>query len=582
MIRKSDGSTMIVIDSILYYGFFVLAFALPLSIAATNIVWISLLVVWIVKIIHNKKIDVSQPMTLPILVFLGVTLVSALSGIDFFHSMEKMNSEMLVIIFFLVAANIKNFDHAKKIIFIFIISSSVSGLLGVIQYSTGSWSDNSELFSMLQGRAHGTRSWAQTYTEGLLLALPASIYAAVYSKKKIFYLAAIIIFLGIVFGKVRMIWISTAVILALMVVPELKKTRGLLRIFAIVLFLAAISAAVLANRTNMVKKAVNSSDTVRINMLKTSIEIRTGMWRTALAIFKDYPVFGVGKENIKKENILPAYYEKLGIPADYRKLSHLHSNFIHILVERGIVGLLAFLYLFVAYLYYAAKKILHTCRNEKYFIFGCWLGILGFLLSGLTEYSYGDSEVQMTVWFLMALTFYRSRAVFLDRDGTINEDMRYSADAGKFKIYDGAIPAIELLSTAGFKIIIVTNQSGISRGYFMKNEADALNRIVAQRALERGVVINGIYLCPHHPDDNCRCRKPKPGMILRAKKDLNIDVQNSYVIGDMQSDIDLAKNAGANAVLVLTGAGKDVKGADYAAGDILDAAKWIIKENYAD
>lgn len=556
------------LDPVLYYGLFVLAFVLPLSIAATNIVWISLFAVWIVKIIRDKEIDVPMPMTLPILMFFGATLVSAMFGIDFFYSMKKINSEMLFLVFFLVAANIKDFNHAKKIILVFIISSSVSGLLGAAQYSAGRWSDHSELFSLIQGRAHGTRSWAQTYTEGLLLALPASIYAVLYSKKKIFYISAVIIFLGIVFGYVRMVWISAAVVLGMMFILEFRKLKRMVFVFTAAVFLAAVSAVVLANRINIVKRAVNFSDPVRV-----------AMWRTAFEIFKDYPVFGVGKANIKKEKILPAYYEKLNIRADYRKLSHLHSNFMHILAERGGAGLMVFIYLFGAYLYYSVKKIMHTGRNEKYFISGCWLGIFGFLLSGFTEYSYGDSEVQMIVWFLMALTFYKSRAVFLDRDGTINEDMRYSADAGKFKIYENAIPAMEMLSDSGFKIIIVTNQSGISRGYFTEKEAGALNKIVAEKASEKGIVINGIYLCPHHPDDNCRCRKPNTGMILRATTDLNVDVQNSYVIGDMQSDITLAKNAGAKSVLVLTGAGKDAEGADYTAKDILDAAKWIVKQN---
>ncbi|MBN1384992.1 MAG: HAD-IIIA family hydrolase [Elusimicrobia bacterium] len=556
------------LNSVLYYGLFVLAFVLPISIAATNIVWITLFLVWIVKVIHTKKTGYTSPMTLPILVFFAATLISALFGIDFIHGIKKMNSEMLFVIFFLVVANVKDFNHAKKVIFIFIISSSVSGLLGVLQYCRGGWVEHAEFFSMLEGRAHGTRSWSQTYVEGLLMALPISIYAVLYSKRKIFYLAAITIFSGIVFGYVRMIWISTAIILALMFILEFRKLKGLLYIFAGTLVLAVISAIILTNRRDIIKRAMDFNEPVRI-----------GMWKTAVEIFKDYPVFGVGKENIKNEKILPSYYAKLNIHPSYRKLSHLHSNFMHILAERGLLGIIAFFYLFGSYLYYGGKKILHISRDEKYFVFGCWLGIFGFLLSGFTEFSYGDSEVQMIVWFLMALTFYKSRAVFLDRDDTINEDMRYSADISKFKIYNNAVPAMRILSKAGYKIIIVTNQSGIARGYFTKDDADVLNKIVVEKAREGGVVINGVYICPHHPDDKCSCRKPNTGMILKARKDLNIDIENSYVVGDAQSDIDLAKNAGAKSVAVLTGsAKKDVKGADYTAKDILDAANWIIKQ----
>jgi len=173
----------------------------------------------------------------------------------------------------------------------------------------------------------------------------------------------------------------------------------------------------------------------------------------------------------------------------------------------------------------------------------------------------------------------KNRAVFLDRDGTINRDMHYSADVSRLRVFKNAAPAIKKLNNADYKVIVISNQSGIARQYFEKKDAKKINKIIIDRLGKRKAKIDAVYFCPHHPDENCSCRKPKPGMILKAKKDFILDIKNSYIIGDMQSDIDLAKNVGAKSVFVLTGAGIDVKGADYTAKDILDAAEWIIKQN---
>ncbi|MBI5574001.1 MAG: HAD-IIIA family hydrolase [Elusimicrobia bacterium] len=558
------------IDLILYYGLFVLAFVMPISIAATNTVWIFLFFIWIIKIAFLKSgknsIDFSPPLTSAILIFFCSAVISSIFGVDFRRSIKGLNENMLFFIFFLTLSNVKNFNHAKKIIFIFIVSSSIMGLLGLIQYITGISFDYGKLLYMLDGRAHGTRSWPQTYAEGLLLAFPVSISAVLYLRKKIFYITSILIFSGIIFSYVRMVWISTTIILVVLLFIEIKRLKNLTYIFTALLILAVASSFFLPGRLNIIKRATNFSDPVRTNM-----------WKTGLKIFRDYPLLGVGLKNIKK--VYPYYYQKLNFLKEFYKLSHLHSTFIHILVERGIIGFLVFLYLFAIYFYYGIKKAKCVSEEEKFFIYGCLFSVFGFLLSGLTEHTYGDSEIQMIMWFLMALTFYKSRAVFIDRDGTINEDMHYSADERKLEIMYCSYPAIKLLNQADYKVIIITNQSGVARGNFSEKDVKKLNEVIIKKLKEKDAVINDIYLCPHHPDENCNCRKPKPGMILRAKKNLNIDIKNSYMVGDMQSDIDLAKNVGAKSVFVLTGAGIDVKGADYTAEDILDAAEWIVRQN---
>ncbi|PIU82987.1 MAG: hypothetical protein COS68_06470 [Elusimicrobia bacterium CG06_land_8_20_14_3_00_38_11] len=553
------------IDLILYYGLFVLAFVLPVSIAATNTVWIFLFFVWLIKIVKKKSTDFSSPLTFAILIFFGVTALFSLFGLDYKRSIKGLNSEMLFLIFFLVFSNVRNFNHAKKIMYVFLVSSAVMGFLGFLQYLIGKNFINAEIFSMLDGRAHGTRSWPQTYAEGLLMALPVSFYFILHYRKKIFYSAAILIFLGIFFSYVRMVWISTVILMGTIFLMYIKRLKNLVYIIIAVSVLVMISNVFTDTRKSIFKRATDFSDPVRITM-----------WKTSFEIFKDYPLLGVGLKNIKK--VYPYYYQKLNFSKEFYMLSHLHSTFIHILVERGIIGFLAFLYLFPVYFYYGIKKAKCVSEEEKFFIYGCLFAIFGFLLSGLTEYVYGDSEIQMIMWFLMALTFYKSRAVFIDRDGTINEDMHYSADERKLKILESSYPAIKLLNQADYKVIIITNQSGVARGNFSEKDVKKLNEVITRKLKEKDAIINDVYFCPHHPDENCSCRKPEPGMILRAKKNLNIDIKNSYMVGDMQSDIDLAKNAGVKSVFVLTGAGIDVKGADYTAKDILDAAEWIISQ----
>lgn len=562
------------LDLILYYGLFILAFVLPVSIAATNTVWIFLFLVWVIKIIREKSADFSSPLTFAILIFFCSAVISSIFGLDFKRSVKGLNENMLFLIFFLVFSNVKNFNHAKKIMYVFLISSAAMGFLGFLQYLIGNnlyvWDylpAKVRLFSLFNFRAHGTRSWAQTYSEGLLMALPVSMFLLLHSRKNFFYPAGlcICIFLGIFFSYVRMVWISTAIIMGTIFLMYIKRLKNLVYIIVAVSVLVLISNIFIDIRRNILKRATDFNDPVRITM-----------WKTSFEIFNDYPLLGVGLKNIKK--VYPYYYQKLNFPKEFYKLSHLHSTFIHILVERGIIGFLAFLYLFSVYFYSGIKKAECEGGEGELFIYGCLFSIFGFLLSGLTEHTYGDSEVQMIMWFLAALTFYKSRAVFIDRDGTINKDMHYSTDDQKLEILESSYPAIKLLNQADYKVIIITNQSGVARGNFSEKDVRKLNEIIIKKLKEKDAVINGVYLCPHHPDENCSCRKPKPGMILRAKNDFNIDVKNSYMVGDMQSDIDLAKNVGAKSIFVLTGSGTDVKGADYTAKDILDAAEWIIKD----
>ena len=171
-------------------------------------------------------------------------------------------------------------------------------------------------------------------------------------------------------------------------------------------------------------------------------------------------------------------------------------------------------------------------------------------------------------------------AVFLDRDGVINEHVEYLHEVSKLKFLPGVFEALRDLSAAGFRIVVVTNQPGIGMGYFSQEDFFAVNREMLKAASKAGVNFDRIYYCPHSRADKCSCRKPGTALLERAVKDLNLDLAGSFFVGDMTSDIQTAANAGCASVLVKTGQGGadglyQVK-ADFEAATLADAARWII------
>ncbi len=143
--------------------------------------------------------------------------------------------------------------------------------------------------------------------------------------------------------------------------------------------------------------------------------------------------------------------------------------------------------------------------------------------------------------------------VFLDRDGTLNPDPGYIKSPDQFELFPGTAEALVRLKRAGAQLILVTNQSGIARGILSRHNLDAIHKKLACLLDQAGAAFDGIYFCPHHPDDGCGCRKPNRGMIDQAVQERGVDLQRSYVIGDHLRDIELAKRVGARSVLVTTG-----------------------------
>lgn len=138
------------------------------------------------------------------------------------------------------------------------------------------------------------------------------------------------------------------------------------------------------------------------------------------------------------------------------------------------------------------------------------------------------------------------KALFLDRDGVINKEKNYLYKKNDFEFIDGIFELCKYFQKRNYYIIVVTNQSGIARGYYSDKEFLDLSQWMEKKFLENNVIIDKIYYCPHHPDfsQNCNCRKPKPGMILQAQEELNIDLKHSIMVGDKERDIEAAINAG--------------------------------------
>ncbi len=180
-----------------------------------------------------------------------------------------------------------------------------------------------------------------------------------------------------------------------------------------------------------------------------------------------------------------------------------------------------------------------------------------------------------------------SPAVFLDRDGTLNEEMGYINHLSRFRVFPQAAPALSRLNAAGLKVVVISNQSGVARGYFSVALMEEAHRQLARVLAAGQARLDGLYVCIHHPDEGCPCRKPKPELIQRAARELDLDLKRSYLIGDRYNDIATAANAGVRGILVLTGYGRGeyeflrekVKvQAVYVAQDLEDATAWILAD----
>lgn len=191
------------------------------------------------------------------------------------------------------------------------------------------------------------------------------------------------------------------------------------------------------------------------------------------------------------------------------------------------------------------------------------------------------------------------RVVFLDRDGTLNEEVHYLHRTADLLLLPGVPEALKLLKEAGYRLVVVTNQAGVARGYYGEEDVKQLHVYMNQLLKGQGADIDAFYYCPHHPEhgigiykQDCRCRKPGTGMFEMAQERFAVDKAHSFMIGDKLLDVEAGKNFGLTTILVGTGYGSGIRCQeekegvppvyDYYAEDLVKAAQWIVKKGQAD
>ena len=185
----------------------------------------------------------------------------------------------------------------------------------------------------------------------------------------------------------------------------------------------------------------------------------------------------------------------------------------------------------------------------------------------------------------------KNRVVFLDRDGTLCEEVGYLDSVEQMRLIPRSGEAVRLLNQKGYKVVVITNQAGVARGFFPEAVLEGLHAEMLRQLREEGAYLDGIYYCPHHPSDGfppyrqeCNCRKPATGLLERAAADLNLDLLSGYMIGDHFSDVECGQRVGAQTVLLLTGHGQEAlakregwpQPPSFIAADLFEAVLWVL------
>ena len=181
----------------------------------------------------------------------------------------------------------------------------------------------------------------------------------------------------------------------------------------------------------------------------------------------------------------------------------------------------------------------------------------------------------------------KKAAVFLDRDGTISEEVGYLNHVSRFHMFPFASAAIRKLNQGGLLVFVITNKSGVARGYYPESLVHTVHDLMTQQLIQAGAHLDGIYYCPHTSGDACMCRKPGPGMLHQGSAEHGVDLTRSFVVGDRHSDVELAHSVGARSIMVRTGygegeilwhAGKWRLKPDVIAADLTAATDWILEQ----
>jgi D-glycero-D-manno-heptose 1,7-bisphosphate phosphatase len=181
-----------------------------------------------------------------------------------------------------------------------------------------------------------------------------------------------------------------------------------------------------------------------------------------------------------------------------------------------------------------------------------------------------------------------SRAVFLDKDGTLVKDVPYNVDPQQVILEEGVTEGLRLLANAGYRLVVVSNQSGVARGYFSEDALQSVFTRLQDLLSEAGVTLDGFYYCPHHPEGSqpeyaleCSCRKPRPGLLQAAARDLNINLAGAWMVGDILNDVEAGHRAGCRSILINNGNETEwlpgpLRGPDFTASNLEEAARIIL------
>ncbi len=612
-------SQITIFDKIIKAGLLLLALVLPISIAATDTVWIFLLLVWLARTIVVGNSFVKTDIDRPIFWLLAVTIASSIMAIDPMHSIYALKQIALVLFFWLLVSNIKEESQLKKMVYFFLGSSLLVSIYAIAQYVLGINRVDTAIvynpwpalqnwpYSVLKhialdhGRAIGTRSHPLTFAECVMMTLTLIFCLAVFNKdkkKRIWlWLATLIMLISLMFSNSRGPLLGAILgIFSLVIFRPSKKAIALVAAILVVipLLVLGISGITQGKRITIQERIAKAINWRQDNDSKE----RVFMWQSGWQMIKENPVLGIGLGNIHE------IYEQYKSPEATHKgtENELHSNLVQITVERGLLGIAAFIWLAVAFFIYGYKTVrLIPADNTfaKAVVLGGMTSVVAFLGAGLTETTYNDGIVITMLYFMMALVMwvrhkglaetggYANMAVFMDRDGTMSEEVGYINHVDRFHLLKRTAKAVRLLNQNKLRAIVVTNQAGVGRGYFKEEMVGIVHKRMEENLAAESAFLDAIYYCPHHPKDNCDCRKPKPGMMLQAKEKFGLDLTKSYVIGDKYSDVEYAHQVGAKGILVLTGYGKGAyefekdqwsKGPDFVAGDLYDAVEWIIQQ----
>lgn len=591
------------LDILLWTRFIVLViamFGIQISIAAANVGYIlALILSFVIHRSRNSNLLMnSKPVSNSILnrwnpfssigieyALIGLAVTAVISAVlpNPASPWGTLNEETLILALFTVAAGCPN-----QLVLRYLMTAAIVGAVLVSLSAAYGWISSPEGFvidnSLGSGREihHLTVGGTLLVAASAVLGLTASSISGKY--RTIWSISLIIICIGLFLSMARGAWVGFA--LALTLCASLKGLRYLV----IPVALGCIFLLV-----NPVVGRVTAREHVMSIVNRTGGGDRAYIWGSALSMIREYPWFGAGPNSF-------GHYFPIHVDPEFKgqQFDHAHNNILHRFAERGIFGLITrlwltlslWLILFKRYRYLEKKSLtdknIHSATGSGA-VLGALLALTAVEGMGLTQNTWGDWEVMLSLWMIIGAavgsTEYFSRsALLMDRDGTVNVENGFCTKPEELTIIPGAIEALSRLQEH-YILFLVTNQSGIGRGLLNLETLKKIQSRMDKMMTEKGVVIKEVFYCPHKPDDNCRCRKPLKAILMPWLLGTDIDLSDSWVIGDRSSDLGLAYNLDIKACLVLTGHGEkhrdteEGKSANLILEDITQLPDSLIKES---